>query len=116
MILLVEEAEVTVDAVDSWGHTPEGDARLAGHHEVAQYLRKVSADQDKCEVQNGEPTVLCRDLHVWGLLEAILCQLGPWLTAHASQLGLLLCRAGWGGKCLVKTLTAAHTYSLFCMT
>eukprot|EP00983_Pelagomonas_calceolata_P077236 1153780-Pelagomonas_calceolata.AAC.1 len=33
------EANVTVDAVDSWGHTPEGDARLAGHHEVAQYLQ-----------------------------------------------------------------------------
>ncbi|KAF5827675.1 hypothetical protein DUNSADRAFT_262 [Dunaliella salina] len=41
VILLVEEARVSVDAADSWGHTPEGDARLAGYHEVAQYLRKV---------------------------------------------------------------------------
>uniref|UniRef100_A0A7S3R8J0 Uncharacterized protein n=1 Tax=Dunaliella tertiolecta TaxID=3047 RepID=A0A7S3R8J0_DUNTE len=39
VILLVEEANVTVDAVDSWGHTPEGDARLAGYHAVAQYLQ-----------------------------------------------------------------------------
>eukprot|EP00983_Pelagomonas_calceolata_P134346 1162053-Pelagomonas_calceolata.AAC.2 len=38
--LLVEEGNATVDAVDSWGHTAEGDALLAGHHEVAQYLRK----------------------------------------------------------------------------
>eukprot|EP00983_Pelagomonas_calceolata_P119825 1160642-Pelagomonas_calceolata.AAC.5 len=46
VILLVEEGNVTVDAVDSWGHTPEGDARLAGYHAVAQYLQ-VSAEQGK---------------------------------------------------------------------
>eukprot|EP00983_Pelagomonas_calceolata_P063812 1147877-Pelagomonas_calceolata.AAC.1 len=39
VILLVKEGNVAVDTVDSWGHTPEGDARLAGHHEVAQYLQ-----------------------------------------------------------------------------
>mmetsp|Transcript_9794 Transcript_9794/g.26546 ORF Transcript_9794/g.26546 Transcript_9794/m.26546 type:complete len:1288 (+) Transcript_9794:678-4541(+) len=47
VILLVEEGNVTVDAVDSWGHTAEGDALLAGHHEVAQYLRKQAQGKEK---------------------------------------------------------------------
>mmetsp|Transcript_9795 Transcript_9795/g.26556 ORF Transcript_9795/g.26556 Transcript_9795/m.26556 type:complete len:1286 (+) Transcript_9795:433-4290(+) len=45
--LLVEEGNATVDAVDSWGHTAEGDALLAGHHEVAQYLRKQAQGKEK---------------------------------------------------------------------
>ncbi|KAF5832406.1 hypothetical protein DUNSADRAFT_11708 [Dunaliella salina] len=47
VILLVGEGNASVDAVDFWGHTAEGDAHLAGHHEVAQYLHKQVKGGDK---------------------------------------------------------------------
>eukprot|EP00200_Dunaliella_tertiolecta_P005564 CAMPEP_0202345276 /NCGR_PEP_ID=MMETSP1126-20121109/4595_1 /ASSEMBLY_ACC=CAM_ASM_000457 /TAXON_ID=3047 /ORGANISM="Dunaliella tertiolecta, Strain CCMP1320" /LENGTH=1226 /DNA_ID=CAMNT_0048936579 /DNA_START=2286 /DNA_END=5966 /DNA_ORIENTATION=+ len=66
VILLVKEGNVAVDTVDSWGHTPEGDARLAGHHEVAQYLQfqrdgkqpLLAKEGSLCAQQAEEPSSL----------------------------------------------------------
>ncbi|KAF5826900.1 hypothetical protein DUNSADRAFT_1806 [Dunaliella salina] len=91
VILLVEEAEVTVDAVDSWGHTPEGDARLAGHHEVAQYLRKVQGSGQQAlpvsqspfaatsAQQAEEPSTQATEESPWQSGEHVLC------PAHSSR-------------------------------